>query len=132
EVIISTIKNFSEHGRLFGDGARNVIKIFPFQDMELNIKSFKVPNIVNRVAYRFVRKSKAERSYNYAHRLLEKGVGTPRPIAYAEEEKGLLFGRSFYVSEHLKCDLTFRTLVQEPDYPEREKILRAFTRFTFS
>lgn len=128
---LGLINSFDHKGELFGKGARNQIKIFELQEQEVNIKSFKVPNLVNKVAYRFFRKSKAQRSFEYAHQLLSRGIGTPDPIAYAEEKDELLFKKSFYVSEHLQSDLTYRTLVQQQDFPNWEEILRAFTRFTY-
>ena len=129
--ILQLLEEFEQKGILFGNGARNKIKIFDLQGQEVNIKSFKVPNLINKVAYRFFRKSKAQRSFEYAHQLLSRGIGTPYPIAYAEEKEGAFFKKSFYVSEHLQCDLTYRSLVQQRDYPQWEEILRAFTRFTF-
>jgi hypothetical protein len=36
------------------------------------------------------------------------------------------------VSEHLNADLTYRELVEIPDYPDHENILRQFTRFSFN
>ncbi|HER40228.1 MAG TPA: Kdo domain containing protein, partial [Salinimicrobium catena] len=115
EDILKLIKEFDQRGQLFGNGVRNKIKIFDLQGREVNIKSFKVPNLVNKVAYRFFRKSKAQRSFEYAHQLLSRGIGTPYPIAYAEEKDGPFFKKSFYVSEHLQSDLTYRTLVQQRD-----------------
>lgn len=132
EKIKDLIARFEEEGRLLNDGTRNKIKVFDLDNVKVNVKSFKVPNAVNKVAYRFIRKSKAERSYKYAHHLLENGVGTPYPIAYAETAGGLLFLNSFYLSEHLENDLTYRDLVENQDLPNWEDILRAFTRFTFS
>jgi hypothetical protein len=129
--IIELVSDFRVKGTLFGNGARNKIKIFKLDGQEVNIKSFKVPNLVNKVAYRFFRKSKAQRSFEYAHQLLDRGIGTPYPIAYAEEKDGLFFKKSYYVSQHLQSDLTYRTLVQQKDYPQWEEILRAFTRFTY-
>jgi len=111
--------------------SRNQIKIFKVDGRTINIKSFRVPNAVNKIAYKFFRQSKAERSFKYASILEEKGVGTPKPIAYAEEERSLMFGSSYYVSEQIEADLTYRELVKIPDYPNAEDILRAFTRFTF-
>lgn len=124
------IENFRNAGTYLTDG-RNSIKLFKLGDKTINIKSFKVPNAINKVAYRFFRKSKAERSFAYAEHLLSKNIGTPQPIAYAEEKSAVAFQRSYYVSEHLEYDLTYRELVQEPDFPDNEKILRAFTRFTY-
>lgn len=125
------LEHFNERGEQLGSGARNKIRLFGLAGITVNVKSFKVPNAVNKIAYRFFRRSKAERSFNYAQKLLQKGIGTPRPIAYAEETSGAAFKGSFYISEHLRYDLTYRELVQQSDYPQREEILRAFTRFTF-
>ena len=63
--------------------------------------------------------------------MLEKGIGTPQPIAYLENYNWLGLTSSFYVSEHLVTELTFRELVEIPEYPENEIILRQFTQFCF-
>lgn len=126
------IENFNSSGELFGDGQRNKIKLFDLDGKTINIKSFKVPNIINKVAYKYFRKSKAKRSYEYANKLLEKGIGTPAPIAFSENFTAVGLDKSFYVSEHLNAELTFRELVQIPDYPDHETILRQFTRFSFA
>src|SRR5687768_10207972 len=130
--IFHQIKNFETEGSLFGNGDRNVIKLFRLGTETGNIKSFKIPNLINKVVYHYFRKSKAERSYNYALELLQKGVGTPHPVAYAEEFAMLgMLNKSYYVSEHLVTELTFRELVEIPDYPDGENILRQFTQFCF-
>lgn len=129
--LLDIIKNFDSNGQIFGNGDRNVIKTVEFEGVTLNIKSFKEPNFVNQVAYQLFRKSKARRSFEYATLLKTKGIETPDPIAYFEFKKGIGFGKSFYVSEHLKPNLTFRELIHEPEYLNHEHILRAFTRFTF-
>lgn len=129
--IINLIENFKTEGEVLFDGGRNKIKTFKVGNLHLNIKSFKIPNAINRLAYKFFRKSKAERSYIYAVELLNRGIATPAPIAYFEEEGRFSFGKSYYVSEHIDYDLTYRELVTNPDYPYHESILRAFTRFTW-
>ncbi|WP_274476333.1 lipopolysaccharide kinase InaA family protein [Mangrovimonas aestuarii] len=125
------IERFDSSGEEFGNQDRNTIKLFEFNGQVLNVKSFRVPNIVNQIAYKFFRKSKAQRSFEYANKLMEMGIGTPQPIAYYEFTSPFLFKRSFYISEHLDCDLTYRELITNPNYPDHEEILRAFTRFTF-
>lgn len=125
------IGNFATSGVLFGDGKRNKIKLFELDGKTINIKSFKIPNSINQVAYAFFRKSKAKRSYEYANNLLKYGIGTPQPIAYSENFTFLGLEKSYYISEHLDCDLTFRELVEIPDYPDHENILRQFVQFSF-
>ena len=125
------ILTFQTSGTLFGNGDRNTIKLFDLNGQSINIKSFKIPNLINKIAYRYFRKSKARRSFEYATNLLEKGIGTPQPIAYLENYNWLGLTSSFYVSEHLVTELTFRELVEIPEYPENEIILRQFTQFCF-
>lgn len=131
ELVKEFIKNFTTSGKQFGDADRNTIKLFDLEGKTINIKSFKVPNVINQIAYRFFRKSKAQRSFEYAVKLIKLGVGTPEPIAYAINASVLAFKQSYYVSEHLECDLTYRELTRNFNYPDHENILRAFTRFTF-
>lgn len=125
------IETFDISGKQFGKANRNTIKLFQLNENPINIKAFKIPNIFNQIVYKFIRKSKAQRSFEYANKLIELGINTPRPIAYSEKTTQFLFKRSFYVSEHLECDLTYRELTRDLNYPNHEKILRAFTRFTF-
>lgn len=131
--ILRFIKEFnSDLGTVFGNGDRNVIKLFDLNGQTINIKSFKVPNLVNKVAYRYFRKSKAKRSFEYATTLLKNGIGTPQPLAYYENYNSIGLRDSYYASEHLETELTFRELVEVPDYPDHENILRQFTQFTFN
>lgn len=125
------VTHFDTYGQVFVKGRRNTIKTYPLGEITVNVKSFRVPPFFNQIAYRFFRKSKARRSYEYANVLLKMGIGTPQPIAYFEHTKALTFKDSYYMSEHLTPDLTFRELTEIPDYPEHEIILRQFTRFTF-
>ncbi|GAA0728750.1 lipopolysaccharide kinase InaA family protein [Aquimarina litoralis] len=129
-VVKKAIDNFDAYTEVLGDAERNVIKIVDLDGQKQTIKSFKIPNIINQVAYRFFRKSKAERSYMYANRLLELGIKTPFPVAYETRATPFLFKRSFYVSELVNCDLTYRELTTDFSISDHESILRAFTRFT--
>lgn len=131
ESIADCIKNFKTTGTVFGDGQRNIIKLFSVDGAMVNIKSFKIPNIINQIAYKYFRKSKARRSFEYATRLLENGIGTPQPLGYVEHFNWLGLQSSFYASAHLQTELTYRELVLQSDYPDHENILRQFTAFTF-
>lgn len=129
--IIYSINNFISTGTLFCDGQRNKIKLFELEGKTINIKSFKIPNLINKIVYKYFRKSKARRSFEFATILLEKGIGTPQPIAYFENYDFVGLNDSYYISEHLQCDLTFRELVEIPDYLDHSNILRQFARFSF-
>jgi hypothetical protein len=128
---VSIIKNFNSTGIIFGNGQRNTIKLYDFEGKTINVKSFKIPHLINKIAYKYFRKSKARRSFEYATILLKKGIGTPKPIAFLENHNFIGLKDSYYVSEHLECDLTYRELVEIPDFPDHENILRQFTRFSY-
>lgn len=130
--ILSLFKNFHTTGELLGNGQRNKIKLFDINGKTINIKSFKIPNLINKIAYKYFRKSKARRSFEFATILLQKGIGTPQPIAFLENFNFMGLKDSYYASEHLVTDLTYRELVEIPDYPDHENILRQFTRFSFN
>lgn len=123
-------QNFDTQGEWFIKGSRNSIKLFTIDGLVISVKAFKKPNFINKIVYRYFRKSKAQRSFEYATLLLEKGIGTPKPIAYQENFDFIGLKESFYACEHLYCDLTYRELV-ETDYPDAKNILRQFTQFTF-
>lgn len=129
--ISNLVSVFSTSGTVFGEGNRNVIKLFDIEDKTLNIKSFKKPHFFNSIIYKYFRKSKARRSFEFANILLENKIGTPQPIAYFENTNFLGLKDSYYISEHLECDLTFRELVQIPDFPENEIIVRQFIQFSY-
>ncbi|MBV1922728.1 MAG: Kdo domain containing protein, partial [Flavobacteriaceae bacterium] len=109
-----------------GFGSRNFIKNITVGGINLNIKSFKIPNLVNKIAYKFFRKSKARRSFEYGNKLISLGINTPKPIAYFEYTSLFTFQKSFYVSEQYNNELTYRELINDHDYPGFEEILRAF------
>jgi hypothetical protein len=126
------IINYDSNGEDYGNQKRNSLKLFKLNDKTLNVKSFRIPNVINQIAYRFFRKSKAHRSFEYAKQLQSLDVGTPQPIAYYEFKTLFLFKKSYYISEHLECDLTYRELIHDFNYPDYDAILRAFTKFTFN
>ena len=125
------ISDFNFSGKQFGEDSRNTIKLFDLNGTTVNIKAFKTPIIINRFIYGFIRKSKAQRSFEFANRLFSLGIKSPTPIAYYEFSNFGFFGKSYYISKHLNCDLTFRELTKDLNYPDHEIILRAFTRFTY-
>ncbi len=132
EEILQLIDSFDTKGDFVVFAERNSIKKFTLQNgLEINIKSFKKPHFINKIAYKYFRKSKAKRSFEFATILLKKNIGTPKPIAFQENFDKIGLNDSFYVSEQLSYDLTFRELVEIPDFPKNEIILRQFTHFCY-
>ena len=71
KAILDIPRRFDQEGEVIDDG-RNVIKILDVEGERFNVKSFKKPNIINQFAYAYVRKGKAQRSFEYANILLER------------------------------------------------------------
>jgi tRNA A-37 threonylcarbamoyl transferase component Bud32 len=128
---LKIISNFDSFDALFDSGNRNTIIKTELDNIIIVTKSFKVPNLINQIVYKYFRKSKAQRSFEYATKLLEQDIKTPKPIAYLEYFSIIGLQKSFYICEFVDCDLTYRDLINNPDYPKREEILRAFTKFTY-
>lgn len=128
--ILDLIKNFNNQGDLLVEGKRNIIKTFPYNDMVLNIKSFKVPIFVNGFIYRYFRKSKARRSFEFATKLLEKNIGTPKPIGFLENKNIFRLLDSYYVCEHLSVDYVFKDLFDVYN-EDLETILKQLAHFCF-
>jgi len=128
--ILDAISNFNSFEAAFGTGKRNSIKKIKISGKTLVVKSFKTPILFNQLVYKYFRKSKAKRSFEYATKLTELDIKTPKPIAYIEYFSMFGIQNSFYISEFVDYDLTFRELVHQPDYPENQTIVKEFTKFT--
>lgn len=126
------ITDFDSINDYIAKGTRNSIKKILLNNQKVaTIKSFKIPNLINKFVYRFFRASKAQRSYEYAKKLIDLGFNTPYPIAYVENLTNLEFLESYYFCELVEADLTYRELVEEENWPNRFEILKQFTHFTY-
>ena len=108
---------------------RNVIKIINYESNSYVVKSFKVPHIINKIAYSFFRESKARKSYVNSVRI-EKYV--PKAIGYIEFKEFGLLSNSYFISEEFKYDFTIREPLIESDFSDKENIFKAFAKFTLA
>lgn len=108
--------------------ARNELKIIAYDGIDTVVKSFKVPNLINRIVYTFFRDSKAKKSYDNA---LKIGEFTPTPVGYIEFFRFGLLQESYFISEKFTYDFTIREPLLDKNFEDRENILRAFGHFTF-
>ena len=131
ELVLNHILNFNSGGKNLINGQRNTIKLFEVDRIILNVKSFKKPNIINKIAYRYFRKSKARRSFEFASKLMELQIGTPQPVAFFENYDFIGLKESYYACEHLENVFEFREIVQNEAFENRDFIIRKFTQFTF-
>lgn len=126
--ILRIIKNFQNEGNLIGPGTRNIVKWIIINNMTLNFKSFKQHNIINRHVYKHYRKSKAKRSFEYAHLLIAKNFYTPQPIAYIEFHDCIGLTNSYYVSEQLEDGFTLEDVfLNRNSYEDWPEIVKGYT-----
>jgi len=119
---------FEQGGRLMQD-ERNTIKAFLVAGREVVVKRYRIPIGINRVAYTFLRRGKAERAYRYAFEVRRRGFDTPEGVAYIEERRGGLLAYSFFVS--LCCPFTTEVRVHRNSLVAgNEAFFSAFVRFT--
>ncbi len=110
---------------------RNEIKVVNLPSLDVNVKAYQIPHLVNKFAYAHLRPSKAKRTYYYAHKLQNMSVETPEPIAYINCYKNGLLERSFFVSIQLSdYPITIRSVINQ-NIQNKELLLRQFTRFTY-
>ena len=131
DAISKAIRDFNSSGTTVLKGERNTIKSLKIDGLNLNIKQFKTPAFFNAFVYKYIRKSKARRSYEYANILTQKTILTPTPIAYFEATSWFGLKQSYYISQHVAYDLDFRVLIHDLEYPNRTEILKQFSAFTF-
>lgn len=89
---------------------RNIIKRFTHENSEWIVKHYKRLNLAQRIVYTFLKKSKAERAYLYARELLNKGINTPKGIAFIECKKNGLIKDCFFISTSCNDPAVFPTL----------------------
>jgi len=128
EANLINIQNYFQNSSDSIHKARNELKIISFDTLHTVVKSFKVPNIINKIAYTFFRDSKAKKSYEYS---LKIGDFTPEPIGYIEFYKYGLLDESYFIAQEFAYDFTIREPLLDKDFPNRKKIFQEFATFTF-
>ncbi|MDD5156438.1 lipopolysaccharide kinase InaA family protein [Sulfurimonas sp.] len=125
------LKNIKKHFKNSDNSihkARNEIKVINFENKELIIKSFKIPNIINKIVYSFFKDSKAKKSYDNSLKIVDF---VPKPIGFIEFKKFGLINESYFVSEKFGYDFTIREPLLDRGFSDREAIFMAFAKFTF-
>ncbi|WP_321333853.1 lipopolysaccharide kinase InaA family protein [uncultured Bacteroides sp.] len=128
EYIESIPKRFQFEGEQIYAG-RNLIKVMPILEFNVNVKRYRVPKFFNRIVYSFFRNSKGWRAFNYPKLLLKKGFQTPIPIAYIEERQYGLIKHSYFIS--LQCPYK-RNFYEfgDADIKNSSDVVIAFAQYT--
>ena len=102
--------HFSESDSFIHD-ARNKLKTIKHNGLDIVVKSFKVPNLLNQFAYAYLRDSKAKKSYVNALKLEKLHITTPQPIGYIEFHNSGLLKESYFLSLQSHYDFTIREVL---------------------
>lgn len=108
--------------------ARNIIKIVEYEEKKLVVKSFKVPNLINKIVYSFFKDSKAKKSYDNSIKI---SSFVPKAIGFVEFKKFGLINDSYFISENFDYTFDIRKPILEKNFEARDEIFRKFARFTF-
>lgn len=119
-------ETFGKEGETLYQG-RNLIKAFTVQGTEIVVKHYKCPNFVQKIAYRWLRPSKAQRAYIFALRLVSMNIDTPEAIAYIEKQRFGLFQDCWFVSARCHDEPLFPVLVERPDYDQ--ELAKCFAQY---
>lgn len=128
KLISEIIVKFDDYNCILGNPERNIIKKIPFHNGFIVVKSFKKPHILNKIVYRYFRKSKAKRSFEHGEKLLQLGILNPEPIAYIENSDSIGLTSSYYISQYTPYDFTIREIYEQPD---AESCLKAYAQFSY-
>ena len=103
------------------------------EPIEVAVKAFKVPARPRGFVYAHLRPSKARRSYEYAERLLELGIGTPDPVARIEYEDAGCLRESYYVCRYWPTDIDLMRVLYRGDVSglDTDSLLAQLARFTY-
>lgn len=126
--LLKNIQSYFKESKNSIHKARNEIKIIDFEGKNLVIKSFKVPNLINRVVYTLFRDSKAKKSYDNSIKIAKF---VPKPIGYIEFKSFSLLHESYFVSENFEYDFTIREPLTESGFLDKENIFKEFALFTY-
>ncbi len=127
---INNIKRYFLESEDVITAKRNIIKIIEHNSSKVVVKSFKIPNKINQFVYRFIRYSKAKRSFLNAQKLMDLGINTPSPIGYIEFFNPLLKD-SFYICEYFDYDFEIRAVFKDNSFKDRDIIFESFAKFSY-
>jgi serine/threonine protein kinase len=119
EYLTSTIEHIPEEFSSTGEtlySGRNQVKRFLIKQEEIVVKRYKRPNFIQKIAYTFFKKGKAERAYLFAGKLRERGIETPHEIAYIEEKHHGMLRDSYFVSTVTHYAELFDLLLKSDTY----------------
>ena len=91
---------------------RNEVRRLEHKGLVFIAKRYKRVNIAQSVVYTFFRPTKAARAYRFAAEFRQRGVKTPREIAYIETFELGFFTTGYFICEECHCGNAFAELIE--------------------
>lgn len=111
---------------------RNIVVRLPLPCAACEVADIVVKEFPSRGVARLkslVQRSKAEKAWRGASALVERGLGTARPVAWFARRRLGFVDRSFFLAERIGGAVELRGLLQQPPGPEFESLLADLAAF---
>ncbi len=128
QTLADDIEDYFNNSNIILQNARNTIKEIEFKGQKLVVKSFKKPILINRFIYTYLRKSKAERAYDFA---LKTHKFTPKAIACVRYYPLFLLTKSYFICEKFDFDFDMQAPLFNFELANRALIFQKFSEFIF-
>lgn len=130
KTVLLEIKNYFDASKQSIHKARNELRIAQIENEKVVIKAFKVPHLINRFAYAYLRDGKARKSYDNAIKLQSLHVNTPEPIGLIEFFSWGLLQESYFIAKYEPYDFTIREAFHHK-IEDHQEVIKAFAAFTY-
>lgn len=112
---------------------RNTVELVNVGHRKFVLKKYKRAGLLNGLIYTLFRKTKARRAYEYALILREKGIDTPRPVAYFEKKRSGIFRDGYFISEFVDMPTLDNDFYGDGfDSEEHQRVAADLSLFTLS
>jgi len=122
------IKNYFQNNTETIHNDRNELKVISHNNIQIVVKSFKIPNLLRRIYYTYFRDTKAKKSYDYSIKIANF---TPDPIAYIEFYQDNLLADSYFIAKKFDYDFTIKEPIVDRKFQNREQIFIELAHFTY-
>lgn len=110
---------------------RNVVELVEIDGHPYVVKRYKKLGPIRGMVYSFFRKSKAERAYSNALRLIGCGFDTPTPVAYILINRMGFLNEAIFISEYSPLPSVHSVFYEgEEDKEKRYQMAHALSKFT--
>lgn len=86
--------------RILKEDATTTVGVVQMGDRCLLVKRYNIKHVIHRLK-RLLTKTRAKKSWENAHRLLFRGIQTPKPIAMIEKRRGIFRGVCYFIAEYV-------------------------------